>query len=191
VTIALSVCTDGELVGLSRMGRQDAFAEIMRRHRDAIYRLVRGHVGDADEALDITQECFASAWRALDRFEDARSLRRWLARIAINKCRDWGRRRAVRKLFTFAVPITDVLAEAIEDPGPGAHREVSGREEAQRLWSAIAKLPAGMKEPLLLCAVEELSYAEAAAVLRISAKAVESRLYRARRKLARILDEEC
>ncbi|MBO9695951.1 MAG: RNA polymerase sigma factor [Sphingopyxis sp.] len=161
----------------------------MRRHRNAVYRLVRGHVGDPDEALDLTQECFATAYRALAQFEVDRSLRGWLARIAINKCRDWSRRRMVRRFFAFAAPLSESIAETIEDPAPGPHRDVAGREEARRLWAAIATLSPTMKEPLLLSAMEGLSHAEVAAVLSISEKAVESRLYRARKKLAALLDD--
>ncbi|APR53158.1 RNA polymerase sigma factor [Sphingomonas koreensis] len=185
----LRACSDGELIALSRNGYDIAFTEIMRRYRNAIYRLVIGYVGDADEAFDQTQECFAAAYRALDQFEVDKSLRGWLARIAINKCRDWNRRRAVRKFFSFAVPISERIADSIADPAPGPHRDLSGREEAQRLWAAIATLPATMKEPLLLSTVEGLSHGEVAAILTISEKAVESRLYRARKKLAEILDE--
>ncbi|MDH2135190.1 RNA polymerase sigma factor [Sphingobium yanoikuyae] len=175
---------------LARAGRSDAFVAIMRRHRDAIYRLICVHVGDADEALDLTQECFAAAYRALAQFEVDHSLRGWLARIAINKCRDWGRRRAVRRFFSFALPLTEALAETLEDPAPGPYRDLAGREEARRLWAAVALLPPNMKEPLLLSAIEGLSHAEVGAILAISEKAVESRLYRARRKLEALLGDE-
>src|SRR3546814_16678142 len=64
---------------------QAAFGEIMRRHRNAIYRLAYGHVGDPEAALDLVQEAFVAAFDALDRYDQGRPLRTWLARIAINK----------------------------------------------------------------------------------------------------------
>ena len=89
--------TDGELATLSIAGREAAFAEIMRRHRQSIFRMVRACVGEADEALDLLQETFVAAHQALPRYDGDRSMRAWLSTIAINKCRDWGRKRTVRR----------------------------------------------------------------------------------------------
>lgn len=174
-------CSDGELAALTLAGRQDAFAEIMRRHQDPIFRLIRGYVGSQDEALDLVQECFTSAFKALDRFDRDRPIRAWLSRIAINKCRDWGRRRAVRRLlFPFSADQTPI---EVADPSPSADETVADREELGILRAAIAALPRSLKEPLVLRTIEGLSQSETAAVLAITEKAVESRLYRARRRL--------
>nr|WP_225421335.1 RNA polymerase sigma factor [Sphingomonas parva] len=174
--------SDGELAALTRAGRQDAFAEIMRRHRDPIYRLIRGHVGHEDDALDLVQECFVSAFRHLDRYDPERPLRAWLSRIAINKCRDWGRRRAVRRLFSSSAPWSSAAAEVADD-APAADDLAADRQELDMLWRAVSALPIKLKEPLILRAIEGLSQAETADLLGISEKAVETRLYRARRKL--------
>ena len=177
-------CSDGELAALTLAGRQAAFAEIMRRHREPIYRLIRGYIGDPEEAVDLVQECFTSAFRNLRRYDQARPFRAWLSRIAINKCRDWARRRAVRQFFQSTA--TSSQAAAVEDPAPRADETASDREELERLWQALAELPRSLKEPLILRTIEGLSQAEVAAVLRISEKAVETRVYRARRKLASV-----
>lgn len=175
-------CSDGELAALTRAGRQDAFAEIMKRHQGPIYRIIRGYVGDSDEALDLVQECFVGAFKRLDTYDRSRPLRAWLVRIAINKCRDWSRRRAVRRILFSATPVFDETQ--LVDPTPPLDQAVSGREELERLWVAIADLPRNLKEPLVLRVIDELSQAEVAAILRISEKAVETRVYRARRRLA-------
>src|SRR3546814_18431746 len=75
----------------------------MRRHRNAIYRPAYGHVGDPEAALDLVQEAFVAAFDALDRYDHGRPLRTWLARIAINKCRYWERRRAVRRFVHLSI----------------------------------------------------------------------------------------
>ena len=180
----LAALSDGELAALTLAGRQAAFAEIMRRHRDPIYRLIRGHVGQADDALDLVQECFSSAFKALDRYDQQRPLRAWLSRIAVNKCRDWSRRRAVRRLFN-ALPVTGTVLE-VQDNSPSLEEAAADREELELLWQAVAELPSVLKEPLILRTIEGLSQAEVADVLRISEKAVESRIYRARAKLSKI-----
>lgn len=174
--------TEGELATLSIAGRQPAFAEIMRRHRPSIFRLVRACVGGGDEALDLVQETFVAAHQALARYDGDRSMRAWLSTIAINKCRDWGRKRTVRRFLTFAGRI-GAEAEAIADGQPAADDAASDRQELDRVTRAIARLPHSLKEPLVLRTIEGLSQAETAAVLSISEKAVETRLHRARTKL--------
>lgn len=179
-------CSDGELAALTLAGRQSAFAEIMHRHKEPVYRLILGYVASPDDALDLVQECFIAAYRNLESYDPARPLRAWLARIAINKCRDWARRRAVRKFFTFARPIE--AAAAVADASPGADQTAEGREALAAIWRQIATLPKSLKEPLILRTVEGLSQAEAARALGISEKAVETRLYRARARLAAMRD---
>ncbi|KQM20084.1 RNA polymerase subunit sigma-24 [Sphingomonas sp. Leaf24] len=179
--------SDGELATLSLAGRQAAFAEIMRRHGQAIFRLSRGCIGDADEALDLSQETFVAAYRAIGRYDGARPMRTWLSAIALNKCRDWTRKRKVRRFLSFAVPI-GADAEAVVDTGVAVDDAAGDRQELDRVRRAIAELPATLKEPLVLHTIEGLSQADTAAVLSISEKAVETRLYRARAKLREKLD---
>lgn len=176
---------DRMLVARALTGEQAAYSELMLRHRDAVWRLARGHVGDADEALDITQESFVSAFAALSRYDPERPFRTWIARIALNKCRDWSRRRAVRSFFTFAKPLDDALDLA--DTAALPDEALQSRHEVRRIQSAIAALPVALKEVLLLRTIEAMSQAETAQLLGISDKAVETRLYRARAKLADML----
>lgn len=181
MTLDLAVLSDGELATLSIAGREAAFGEIVRRHRSALYRLVLGNVGDADEALDLVQETFIAAHRALARYDAARSMRAWLATIAINKCRDWGRRRTLRRFFTFARPLDE--ADHVLDERPGADVEAIDHQELARLRRAIAALPATLREPLVLHLLDGRSQAETATILSITEKAVETRIRRARLKL--------
>lgn len=175
--------TEGELAALSIAGRQPAFSEIMRRHRQSVFRMVRACVGEADEALDLVQETFVAAHQALPRYDGDRSMRAWLSTIAINKCRDWGRKRTVRRFLSFATPIGPE-AEAVADDQVAIDDATGDRQELDRVTRAISTLPANLKEPLVLRTIEGLSQAETAEVLGISEKAVETRLYRARRSLA-------
>lgn len=174
--------SEGELATLSIAGREAAFAEIMRRHRQSVFRMVRACVGEADEALDLLQETFVAAHQAMPRYDGNRSMRAWLATIAINKCRDWGRKRTVRRFLSFATPIGPE-AESVADDQVGADDATGDRQELDRVTRAIAGLPATLKEPFVLRTIEGLSQVETAAVLSISEKAVETRLYRARAKL--------
>lgn len=182
MTLSVADCSDGELAALAVAGRQTAFGELMLRYREPVYRLVRNHIGDADEAIDVTQDSFIAAFAALNRYDGTRPFRLWISKIAINKCRDWGRRRAVRRLFAFALPIE--AAASIADDGIPADVAISDAHELARVSTAIGKLPVAIREPLILCAMEGLSQSESADILGISEKAVETRIYRARQQLS-------
>lgn len=174
--------TDGELAALSIAGRQAAFTEIMHRYRAPVFRLARACVGDPDEALDLTQEAFVSAHRALARYDGDRSMKAWLSAIALNKCRDHARKRAVRRFLSFAMPI-DGQAEAVVDDSPAVDDAAADRQELDRVTRAITTLPMNLREALVLRTIEGLSQAETAEILSISEKAVETRVYRARARL--------
>lgn len=173
---------DDALIAAALGGDNAAFSALMGRHKDALYRFVRRYVGDADESFDLVQETFVAGWSALNTFEQGRPFAVWLRRIALNKCRDWSRRRQVRRFFFGASPLEaadKMPAAPFED---GAHQT-----RLAALDAAIAALPTALKEPLLLTVFEEMPQTEAATLLGISAKAVETRVYRAKQKLREAL----
>ena len=185
MTLALGECSDGELAALALAGRQTAFSELLDRHRASVFRLVRSNTGDDDAALDVTQEAFIAAFAALKRYDGTRPFKTWVSRIAINKCRDWARRRTVRRFFSFALPIE--AAVSIADETIPADQLLADRAELTRVKEAIAKLPMAIRAPLVLRTIDGLTEAETAQLLGISEKAVETRLYRARNKLTEFL----
>ncbi|CAH0498931.1 MAG: RNA polymerase sigma factor [Blastomonas fulva] len=185
MTIILPDCSDGELAVLALVGRQAAFAELVRRHQGWVFRLVRSHIGDGEEALDVTQASFVAAFAALNRYDATRPFQVWMSRIVINKCHDWRRRRAVRSFFSLALPLGE--AQDIADEAPLPDQRIGAEQQLAQAMKAIASLPASLKEPLILRTIDEKSEAETAEILGISQKAVETRLYRARARLSEIL----
>lgn len=183
MSLDYSLLEDTELAALTLAGRKSAFGEIVRRHSDRLYRLARGHIGDAEEAFDVTQESFAAAYSGLHGYDPARPLIAWLVRIAVNKSRDWRRRQRVRRFLTFASAHPAGTVEAVADERPDGEVEAGHRAELDQLWEAIAALPQGLKEPLLLSTVEGMSHQQIGAILGLSQKAVEVRIYRARERL--------
>jgi RNA polymerase sigma factor CnrH len=173
---------DATLVGRCLAGESQAQRALVERHRPGIWRLVRNATGSAEQAFDVTQETFVAAFAALARYDASRPFGAWLRRIALNKCRDWSRRRAVRRLFEFGMP--EGIEAGLADDAALPDRIAEGRAELAAVSRAIADLPTRLKEVLLLRAVDELSQAETAALLGISEKAVETRLARARGKLS-------
>ncbi len=178
--------SDQALTARAVKGDQQAFAVLMRRHKGWLYRFVRRYVPDGEEAYDVLQESFAAAWAALGRYDAARPFEIWLRRIALNKCRDRARKAAVRRvLFGFA-GASETRPEVV-DPARPPDAAAASRQALDRLEAAIASLPQGLKEPLVLTALEGLSHKEAGDILGLNAKAVETRVYRARKQLAAVL----
>lgn len=167
-------------MSLTLGGDLNAFSVLVRRHESAIYRLIRGQIGDADEAHDLTQDCFAAAYEALGRYDSIRSMRAWLSRIAINKSRDWGRRRTVRQFLRLTVPLSSEEALAVREQSVPTEEALDSKNALATAWQLIADLPRTLREPLILCTIEGHSQAETAAILRISSKAVEMRIRKAR-----------
>ena len=182
-----NLSADAAAVQAALSGRQEGYRILMDRHREAVFRYARGHVGDDQDALDITQDSFISAFAALHRYDPERPFRGWILRIAINRCRDWARRRKVRRMLLFARPIED--ANEVSDPSPDPEAALSSAIGVARVRSALAELPPSLKDPLMLCNLEGMSQDEAAQVLGISRKAVETRIYRARQRLSEALQE--
>lgn len=185
MSLDLSQCSDGELAALALGGQERAYREFLRRYREPVYRLVRGTIRDSEEALDVTQESFVAGFAALRRYDRERSFKLWISRIAINKCRDWARRRAVRSFFTRAQPIEDAFNLASDSASP--ETEAGDRAELRRASAAIGELPVKLREALILRVIEGMSQAEAAEALSVTEKTVETRLYRARIRLTEIL----
>lgn len=186
MTLPASI-SDAELALRAVGGEDHAFTQLMRRHKEGLFRFVRRYVGDADSAYEVVQESFVAAWRNLARYDGTKPFGTWMRAIALNKCRDRARRDAVRRMvFGGRRPEVDEVMAA-PDPAPGAETALIAAQRRRALDQAIAALPSKLKEPLLLTSFEDMSHQAAAEILGVSAKTIETRVYRAKRKLAEIL----
>jgi len=179
---------DRELVARAAKGDERAFTWLMRRHKEDLYRFIRRYTGPSDEAYDLLQESFSAAWTALARFDRSRPFGAWLRSIALNKCRDWSRRRAVRSWLVRSEPLDSPVGGTLAASDLSPEAALVQQENLAKLDAAIAALPAGLKEPLILTQFEMCSQEEAGRLLGMSAKAIEVRVYRARRALAAALN---
>ena len=174
---------DEDVAARAKLGDRQSFDILVQRHSENLYRFIRRYVGQPDDAYDVLQNCFVSAWMGLSRYDPARPFLPWLRTVALNKCRDFGRRRTVRRVFLRAfLAETEVQIQPVA-PAENDDAEATYAERLTRLDHAIAALAAFYKEPLLLTTVSGLSQLEAAELLKTTPKAIEMRLYRARRKL--------
>jgi RNA polymerase sigma-70 factor (ECF subfamily) len=175
--------SDAILVERALGGDDAAFAQLMARHKQWAFRFVRRYVGNADDAYDVLQDTFFSAWLALARYQPQRPFDIWLRRIALNKCRDRARREAVRRVFSGFTGAEPEAAD-LPDNAAGPETQAAAGQELEQLERSLASLPRSLKEPLLLTALEGLSHQQAGEVLGLNAKAVEMRIYRARERLS-------
>jgi RNA polymerase sigma-70 factor (ECF subfamily) len=164
--------TDHHLVTRAKAGRLDAFEELVRRHRDRIYRIALRMLGDPSDAEDATQDAFVQAWQRLADFRSESAFSTWMHRIVTNRCLDMLRARRP----------TGALPEG-ESPADRPDRIAEGRWAVADLKLAITRLTPEQRAPLVLRDLEGLTYEEIAETLGVSLPAVKSRLHRARLEL--------
>jgi RNA polymerase sigma-70 factor (ECF subfamily) len=174
---------DAALVARARDGDRGAFDELVLRHEDRVYNMALRMLGNPDDALDVAQEVFLSAYRALKGFEMKSLFSTWLYRVTVNRCRDEMRRRATVK-HTRPRPLGGPGPDdPPEDPPARASSPddaAVARESAAIVAAAVAALPDEAREALVLRDMEGLAYEEIAAVLDVPVGTVRSRLHRAR-----------
>lgn len=164
-------------------GDRTAFTALMTATKADLYRFIRRYVGDEAEAHDVLQEAYVSAWLAMRRYDSTRPFDVWMRSIALNKCRDWSRRRSVRRVVRGVMGLDAPEATAVGEDAPMPEARLDDQRRAQDLQHALSELPDALKAPLLLATLEGRSHAEVASILGITPKAVETRIARARKKL--------
>lgn len=168
---------------LSRETLRLRFDEVVRAHGPKLRRFLLRYTGDTHHADDLAQEAFVRAYARLDRFDDRRPFAPWLFTLAANLGRDFIRRRARHAGREHA--LDDAPEPACPAPGPGATLDAHERRAA--LDQAIAMLPDGLREPLLLHYELGWPLAAVATHLGVEEGAVKVRLHRARRRLHEML----
>ena len=170
---------DRQLLADLAAGAEDGFVELYRRRQADVYRFAFAMARSRSFAQDVTQEVFLNVLENAARFDrDKGSVRAWLLGCARHKVLD---RLRLERRWTDAMP--PETAEFDQDERLHADQRV------ERLHAALARLPIEYREALVLCELEDLSYAETAAVLGCPLGTVRSRLHRGRALLAVLLDE--
>jgi RNA polymerase sigma-70 factor, ECF subfamily len=166
---------DRWLVGKARDGDLSAYEELIRRHRDRIYRIALRITGDAADADDVTQEVVIQLWTALSGFVGTSAFTTWLYRVVVNRSLDL-RRRARRNSG-------EEPTDADLPPAAAPERTVLAAAELSAGMEAIARLPETQRVPFVLCQIEGLSYQQAATITKVSEATLRGRLARARTTL--------
>ena len=180
--------SDRRLVTQARAGEPAARDALARRHRRAAYLLALQLLGNRDDAMDVTQDAMLRFFSTLKRFDAARGVQPWLFAIVRNQVRDLWRRRQRRPAD--AAADSDALVGQLAAPQASPEADLHRRELKERVWRALAALPADKREIIVLRDFHDLSYRDIAQVLGIPIGTVMSRLHGARRRLRARLEEE-
>ena len=179
---------DKALVKRAAAGDDPAFTAIMRKYKSPLYRFACRHMGDEDDAEDIVQNTFIAIYKNLSKFDPKYKFSTWAFQIAMNKCRDLGRKRKTRSFIHRITPLIENKIASIETQ-ENLENIIDNKHRLEVVNTAIAQLPENLKSPLILCVIENMSHKQAAEILKISPKAVETRIYRARTKLVSVVSK--
>ncbi|MCF7816306.1 MAG: RNA polymerase sigma factor [Kiritimatiellales bacterium] len=167
--------TDQELVQGALDGNRYAFAELVRRHQDAVFGLAVSMTRNREDAADMAQDAFIRAYNKLGQYNPDHAFKSWILRICANLTKNMFRSRMLRRSAEEKhLKETEIAGEAVE---PDFHA----------LEAALAQLPPKLGAPLRLKHMEGLSYDEIAKVLGIGVSAAKMRTMRARNQLLEIL----
>ena len=180
--------SDSRLVDRARAGEPAACDALARRHRRAAYLLALQMLGNREDAMDVTQDAMLRFFSTLKSFDATRRVRPWLFTIVRNQVRDLWRQRQRRPAD--AAGESDALVGQLATPQPSPEADLRRRELKERVWRALAALPADKREIIVLRDFHDLSYSDIAQVLGIPIGTVMSRLHGARRRLRAQLEEE-
>jgi RNA polymerase sigma-70 factor (ECF subfamily) len=163
---------DADLIAAAAGGDRAAFEALLRRHYDRIHGLAWQLTGSRVDADDIAQEVCCTLVTRIGGFRGEARFTTWLCRIVINAVHDFRRR---RRSFGGLVERFAVVA--------GFSRQPDGRDLHDVMWvrSAVARLKPAYRDTVVLVAEQQLSHAEAAAILGIAEATVSWRMYEARR----------
>jgi RNA polymerase sigma-70 factor (ECF subfamily) len=175
--------------------RQERLEAEALTHLDALYRTALRLSRSPQDAEDLVQETYLNAFRSLDRFEEGTNLRAWLFRILNNAFISQYRRRKRRPSSSIEDVTEYYLYDHLVEGGAAPRTENPEQEVLDRIGDeavlrALEDLPVEFRQVELLADVEGFSYREIADILNIPIGTVMSRLYRARRRLQKMLWRE-
>jgi RNA polymerase sigma-70 factor (ECF subfamily) len=161
-------------------GDEAALGALMERWEVPLKAFIGRIVLNASEAAELAQETFVRVWQQREKFRAGAEFRPWVFSIAVNLARNrlrWWRRRPTVELHEWS------STEGERNEGRKDESALERKERANAVRDAIAGLPLELRESIVLFEYEEMSHAEIAATVGCTAKAVETRIYRAREKL--------
>lgn len=182
---------DTKLMLRIKAGDQDAFQQLVERHKISVLNLCLRFTGNKTDAEDLSQDVFIRIFQAAPTYEVKAAFTTWVYRITVNLCLNHQRRKKILQFFSLnhkSSPDSPFDNREPETPiSEHPDREFERKELQQLVQDAIQSLPESQKTVIILHRYQELSYQEIAAVLDTTVSAVESRLHRAKQNLKKRL----
>jgi RNA polymerase sigma-70 factor (ECF subfamily) len=174
----LNLDDDFSLVRRFIEGDTNTFSVLVKRHKEKVRNIIYLTISNGSVVDDIAQEVFITVHKNLKNFRFESQFTTWLYRITVNKCKDHLRKLQVRRIF---LPIKEA-----EDRSENVNN-LESENVSEIVMSAITKLPAKLRVPLILKDIEGFSYQEIADATQCEMGTVKSRIFRAREGLRKIL----
>lgn len=184
--------TEQELIAKAKAGDTDAFAQLVEQNQNRIYSLALRMVGSPEDAADLAQEAFLSAWRGLEKFQGEAAFSTWLYRLTSNACIDFLRKEKRKRAAVSVLWVDDTEEGAtldLPDYDADPHRQLEREEVRATIARGMAELSPEHRKVLSLREISGLSYAEIAHILGLEEGTVKSRIARARLALRKKLLE--
>lgn len=178
---------DDILMERLRTGDDTALNGLMSRWQSPLVSYLYRYTDNHHDALDLAQETFVRVYESRRRYEPRTKFSTWLFTIAANLCRNHARWCRRHPTVSIHAPDDDGPDLALPASGPSPDDHAARADLATAVRHQVQQLPDDLRTPLLLSEYEQLSHAEIAGVLGCTAKAVETRLYRARERLRKAL----
>lgn len=179
--------TEQELIKAAQRGDDIAFEELVRQYEKQVYHLALRMCGHQEDALEIAQETFLSAWRGLKFFRGNATFSTWLYRLTTNAAIDYLRRQKRQQALEGASLDDEESYLEPLDPTPTPHQALEQKELSTQLQEGLMELSDQHRQVLLLRELQGLSYEEIAEELELDLGTVKSRIARGREKLRKIL----
>ncbi|MEO5946911.1 MAG: RNA polymerase sigma factor [Chitinophagaceae bacterium] len=184
--------TELELIQGLRNGDENAFRFLVTTYQDRIFNTSLGIVQNSEDAEDVAQEVFIQVYKSIHSFKAESKLSTWMYRIATTRSLDLLRSRKSKKRSGLIQRLfgdgNEPLYEIPDFHHPGV--TLDRKENAAKLFKAIAQLPDNQKIAFTLHKLEDLSYQEVSETMKTSIAAVESLMHRAKLNLRKILEKE-
>lgn len=167
-------------------GHDAALNNLMERHAGKLFNYLIRCLQNEEDAADAVQDTFVRVYQNRAKFDPGQRFATWLYAIATNLVKDryrWCSRHPQVSLDAVNEATGGDFRENVPDQGASPHDALNVEERAQIVRRAVGALPEELRVPLFLSEYEDLSHADVGAILKCSAKAIETRLYRARQQL--------
>lgn len=180
---------DAGFVARSRQGDPEAFAVLVRRHQKKMLNVACRMIGDYDEACDVVQESFLSAYRAIGKFRGDARFSTWLCGIVLNHTRNHLKQKNARlrneeiSLDAPAGAAEETLLDTVRSGGESIIECLEKKELSAKVQVCISALDGEQREVLVLRDIQQYTYAEIGLMLELPEGTVKSRLFRARNAL--------